>query len=335
LNHLSWFTGFGGAGVDLFFVLSGFILCYSHLTRDVEMSLKTYLEFLWLRLARVYPAYLMALLAIVMFVLTARHFGLPTTESHYPAGVLLSELFMLHLWTLQSWQNHQEYHLGWNGVDWTVSAEWFAYVFIFPIASLLLSWIKAVWMFLPLIALLLGGLTFSWFHEERHWSHSAVVQITLEFLTGAMFYGLRRQWNLPTTRTINLMLLLAVLTVVFLAADGQFLTPGLVISFGLAILALSYQRGRVSEFLSGRVMMYFGEISYSLYLTHQIVQRILKVLLHPDSFSGLSAFTRLIYFGIYLSAVIISAMAMFHLVEQPCRRYLRKISPFQKTVVSA
>src|SRR5476651_1583857 len=93
LRHLSWFTGFGGSGVDLFFVLSGFLLCHSHLARDAEMSLLTYFQFIWLRIARVYPAYVAAMAAMVAFVLMGRHFGLPTTDAHYPSGVLLPELF--------------------------------------------------------------------------------------------------------------------------------------------------------------------------------------------------------------------------------------------------
>ena len=110
---------------------------------------------------------------------------------------------------------------------------------------------------------------------------------------------------------------------------GNELRSVLVACFGLAILALSYQRGMLSGFLSARALVYFGEISYSLYLTHQIVQRVLKVALHPDRFGGHSAFARLIFVAIYLVAIVGAAMALFHLVEQPCRRYLRKISPFE------
>jgi peptidoglycan/LPS O-acetylase OafA/YrhL len=104
----------------------------------------------------------------------------------------------------------------------------------------------------------------------------------------------------------------------------------LVACFGLAILALSYKQVMLSGVLSIRVLVYLGEISYSVYLTHQIAQRVLKVVLHPDRFDGLSAFTRLMFFAIYLVAIVGVAMALFHLVEQPCRRYLRKISPFEK-----
>ena len=226
--------------------------------------------------------------------------------------------------------------LGWNAVDWAVSAEWFAYIFIFPIANLLLAWIKSAWMYWLAAALLLAGLAVPWPCVNRDGTPgiSAVIVITLEFLAGSMLYGLRRQWSLPPTKVINSMLGLAIGAAVFilawpsLAGKGQ--RPMLAACFGLAILTLSYKQVMLSGLLSARVLVYLGEISYSLYLTHQIVQRVLKVVLHPDRFDGLSAFTRLIFFSIYLVAIVGAAMALFHLAEQPCRRYLRKISPFEK-----
>jgi peptidoglycan/LPS O-acetylase OafA/YrhL len=276
-----------------------------------------------------------ALAAIVTFVLIARHFGMPTTEAHYPFSVLLPELFMVHIW---AWKSRR---LGWNSVDWSVSAEWFAYLFVFPVANLLLNWIKAVWIYLLIAALLLVGLAFPWSWRGLGGGGEfspAIIQITLEFLAGAMVYGLRRRWNSPATRAISSMLGLAIglaiLMLVYPNPFGNALRPMLVACFGLVILALSYPHGTLSGFLSARVLLYLGEISYSLYLTHQIVQRILKVVLHPDRFAGLSATTRLIFFLIYITAIIGAAVALFHLVEEPCRSYLRKHSPFEKSGAS-
>ncbi len=135
-------------------------------------------------------------------------------------------------------------------------------------------------------------------------------------------------------KVVNLILGLLIVSTVCLVAlpglAGNGHRPVLVACFGLAILTLSYEGGMLSGLLSARILLYLGGISYSLYLTHQIVQRVLKVVLHPDRFNGLSAFTRLWFFAIYLVAIVGVAMALFHLVEQPCRRYLRKISPFEK-----
>ena len=78
--------------------------------------------------------------------------------------------------------------------------------------------------------------------------------------------------------------------------------------------------------------MYLGEISYSLYLTHQIVQRVLKIVLHPDRFDGLAWPARLLIFLIYWFVLLGAATALFHLVEQPGRRILRKLAPFGRTL---
>jgi peptidoglycan/LPS O-acetylase OafA/YrhL len=330
LKHFNWIIGFGWSGVDLFFVLSGFILCYTHVTRNADISLNAYFQFVWLRIARVYPAYLVALATIIIFVLTARICGLPLTDAHYPAGVLVPELLMVQTWA--GTNGH-----GWNAVDWSVSAEWFAYLFVFPIATLLLRWIKRAWLYSLLAALLLAGLS-----ETLPWPHRhtlgifvppPIAMITLEFLAGAMLCGLKRQWNSLPARTLNAMLGLSIGAALFLMAwpslAGDGCRPAMVGCFGLAILALSYERGIMSGFMSTPVLVYLGEISYSLYLTHQIVQRVLKVMFHPDRFDELATFPRLLFFVLYLVAILGAAAMLYHLVEQPSRRYLRKVSPFE------
>jgi len=132
-------------------------------------------------------------------------------------------------------------------------------------------------------------------------------------------------------RTLNCTLALVLGAMLPLLAwptlTGNFGRPALVGCFSIAILILSYPNGILTRILSVLFLVYLGEISYSLYLTHLLVRRVLKVLLHPDRFDGLAAHTRLLYFAIYAIAILAAAMALYHLVEQPCRRQLRKVFP--------
>ena len=52
----------GAQGVDLFFILSGFVLTWNYLDRmGRSWSTRETVHFLWLRLARVWPVYLVTL----------------------------------------------------------------------------------------------------------------------------------------------------------------------------------------------------------------------------------------------------------------------------------
>lgn len=65
LRPLLWIFERGDFAVPLFFILSGFILVYSYHDRFLKFSWAEYRRFLWLRLARIYPAYIVALAAVV------------------------------------------------------------------------------------------------------------------------------------------------------------------------------------------------------------------------------------------------------------------------------
>jgi len=163
LRHCNWLFISGNRGVDLFFVLSGFILCYSHYDKKPAHPLRMYFHFVWLRVVRVYPAYLAAMIMAIAFVLYARHLGLPVIKWNYSSDVILPEFFMIQMWSLDN------YRLGWNNVDWSVSAEWFAYLFIFPIASILLARIKSGWLYTLAAAIFLLGLSLPWPTGNVQW----------------------------------------------------------------------------------------------------------------------------------------------------------------------
>ncbi|WP_081420973.1 acyltransferase family protein [Rickettsia asembonensis] len=109
----------GGLGVVIFFVLSGFILCYVY---NTKFSTKTisYKEFLFARIARVYPLHLFMLL-----------FTLVSSFS-YPIPLLPSDnfyTFFLNIFLIQAWGFTDL--VSWNQPAWSISTEMFAYL-LFP-----------------------------------------------------------------------------------------------------------------------------------------------------------------------------------------------------------
>src|SRR6202035_3465321 len=66
----------GAQGVDLFFILSGFVLTWTYLDRMGDSwSTRAMLHFLWLRLARVWPVYLVTLHLAALWIIFTLYVG--------------------------------------------------------------------------------------------------------------------------------------------------------------------------------------------------------------------------------------------------------------------
>jgi peptidoglycan/LPS O-acetylase OafA/YrhL len=123
--------GWGYIGVDLFFVLSGFILMYNYGDR-ANTSRAFYRLFLSARIARVYPAFLLAFVlatpAVISFALT-RH--APAEAFRKVAVAAVATLSLLHAW-------FPRVAFFWNFPSWSVSDEMFFYC-CFPLVAVLLK----------------------------------------------------------------------------------------------------------------------------------------------------------------------------------------------------
>ncbi len=114
------FVAKGYLGVELFFVLSGFILCHVYLAQTGEGRFH-YGKFLWARLARVYPLHLATLLGVGALGLGALALGLAVDPNVLSLQALPANLLLVHAWGLSPVS-------GWNHPSWSISAEWFAYL---------------------------------------------------------------------------------------------------------------------------------------------------------------------------------------------------------------
>ena len=120
----------GYAGVDVFFVLSGFIISYTYLSRLSTPNARESGRFLWLRLARLYPVHLFTLLIFAVIIAPGgvRDASLADIWANLTSGDFFRQLFLVHAWGTDG--NH-----AWNYPAWSISSEWFAYL-LFPLAAL-------------------------------------------------------------------------------------------------------------------------------------------------------------------------------------------------------
>ena len=122
------FARAGYVGVDLFFVLSGFVIADNYQYFFKPWNGDQYWRFQLVRLGRIYPVHFVMLLATLVIVTVAAAVGYERTTAgnDYSLGTFVANLLLIQAWGFPQYS--------WNWVAWTISAEWFAYL-LFPFAA--------------------------------------------------------------------------------------------------------------------------------------------------------------------------------------------------------
>ncbi len=310
---------YGYLGVDLFFMLSGFVIAHVH-GRDFldHPGHRTFLRFIALRAARLYPVYLVALgLLAILLWLSARMPLFSLNPRNYGQTALAFQVAMVQTWGFTR-------HLQWNYPDWSVSAEWFAYL-LFPIAvvPLLRLGKRGVLCALGVLLLGLAGVYLGPFHRTFNQAigFAALLRAAGEFAIGCL---LRRLLDVasPTEGAWRVLAVAvgstAVATCLAYPALGG-LVP--VLLFPPFILASSLPDNAVSRAFSWRPLVRIGEASYSLYLMQAPVERATHVL--KEQYLTLGPLYAVGVTLAYAALLVLGSLAMHHLVERPARRRLR------------
>jgi peptidoglycan/LPS O-acetylase OafA/YrhL len=79
------------------------------------------------------------------------------------------------------------------------------------------------------------------------------------------------------------------------------------------------------SFWFSRPALFIGEISYSLYMTHTLAQKVLYKLLPSERFADASLWTKLIVTTGYVSVIVGFCLGVYYLVEKPSRNWFRRL----------
>lgn len=289
----------GGYGVDLFFILSGFVIFMT-----LERTSST-LDFAVGRLSRLYPAYWVSL-AITFVVVSLA--GLPGQEVSFGDAVV-------NLTMVQRLLGRP--HV--DGVYWSLQAE-----LLFYIAMIVLYRSGAfsrvfrtvmVWVGLSVVVhfgVVRGDAVFAGLP-----SLLTKVQTLLSlkyipmFAIGIGLYDLRRSGRFEARHAAWLAACMLAHGLVD-SWDSMAVGIGLMTVVGLAV------HGRL-PILAARPLVYLGSISYTLYLTHQNLG---YILIRQLEAWGLDPHLAIAVAG--LMAVSLAAL-LSHTVEQPAMRRIRSL----------
>jgi peptidoglycan/LPS O-acetylase OafA/YrhL len=313
----------GYLGVDLFFILSGFILSHVYLGAW-EAKRFNYGSFLWARLARVYPVHLVTLAAMIAIWLAARQIGAAFDPVAFDPRVLPQHLLLIHAWgTTPSVQ--------WNFPSWSISAEWFAYL-TFPVAAgIVLVFRRVAWLAViaavALFAVVVWGLEANGLPLGEV-TRLGFIRIVPAFFMGAALYQLGRTVSVPRLAA----LVGALAAVIWIVVASMLKLGDLAIwpAFALLIFSLAEaSKTNARGVLGAAGLVYLGEVSYAVYMTHlpvdivyfQVLGRIAPTLGGPLVWAAWAG-----VFGVCLAASVVA----YHLVETPARNWMRARDPFSR-----
>jgi len=217
---------------------------------------------------------------------------------------------------------------GWNYPAWSVSVEFFGYIAIFPLSLFLLKHRTAKKQGF-LIAVALSSLFAICGSTGVLGEWTSLGRISFEFLSGAfLFHGLKASPKVRKLVTSALPALLVgsiVWCYVAPKLGAGHSTHYLLVALCPVFLAgISSDGGMVSRFLATPTVRYLGLISYSLYMSHALVQKFLKVALPSGKLADASTVSRLVGFGIHLLLPLLVATILYHFWEEPARKWVQR-----------
>jgi peptidoglycan/LPS O-acetylase OafA/YrhL len=309
----------GYLGVELFFVLSGFILSHVYMQAFGEGRFR-YADFLWARLARVYPVHLATLIGLGLLVGAAAVVGLNVGNHVLAWSSLPAQLTLTQAWGLGLAG-------GWNHPSWSISAEWFAYL-TFPIFALVFWPLKSrPWVAAGLAVALVIGLNvgfpvlagFSLTHATIAWGALRIVPC---FALGCATWLLWRTDLVHSRRVAVGGVIGSLVAIAGCAVAGapDWLSVGL---FSALILSLGSLASTGSKLLTAPLWVYLGEVSFAIYMVcipwQLLFEHGVRRALHLNGDTLPAPLWALLFIGI-----VPAAMIVHHLVERPAREAMRR-----------
>ncbi|SEK57823.1 Peptidoglycan/LPS O-acetylase OafA/YrhL, contains acyltransferase and SGNH-hydrolase domains [Bosea lupini] len=308
---LRWSTG-----VDIFFVISGFIMVYSS-TQLFERP-GGWRSFLWRRFVRIVPLYwLLTTLLLLGALVAPRLLNVPIDDWRH---VLASYLFIPSL--RAPGEIRPVMALG-----WTLNLEMFFYVLF--ACTLALPMRLAVPVLTAILAVLAGvGLAFEPTQVQlAFWTQSIILEFAFGCLLALAYLGGLRL-GAPTALVLACAGMAGLVQWPALA-DQQWPdalrwgVPALMIVSAAALhRGASAARGRPSRLLGVAVLL--GNASYSLYLVHPFVLRPLRNLWTQAIGDALPLTA---YVVVATAASCVTALLLYRYAEQPLLRAMRSRRP--------
>lgn len=318
----------GFLAVDLFFILSGFVVSHAYADSFRENVRGNYGAFLGGRIGRIFPLHWVCLCIMVLLV---HHFpGHWWGPGPFSSHSLADSVALVEDWDARN-------ALAWNHPAWSLSAEWFTYL-LFPAAAWAIGHLRSR-------ALAAGGAVLALTVFELylfsigsttvdHIGKAGILRCLCEFMAGAFIWK-TLQGDLETQSSKGdgwLAVGAVLLGLAVWVRPAQPLAP-----FALAVLivgcVLPSRAGPV--LLGNRALTGLGEISFSIYLIHIPILGLLALIASLPGAQDAGLLPRVALVVAIPPLVIGAAILLWRFVERPGRGLLRPVVRTEREMAPA
>jgi peptidoglycan/LPS O-acetylase OafA/YrhL len=314
---------YGGYPVDLFFILSGFILQWVYLNQATIINWKLYYT---ARFARLVPLYYLTLLFILPLCCYSNYtYGLSYVGPHYNIS-LISSIFMVAGILGEPIKSI-------NGPAWSISVEVLCYVMLFPVLAWMYKKNKFPNRIISVIILILFLINFDYLYWDKSfiqinsiiWDASQVLRGFFGFTIGFLLCLIinKSNWN-PSSALINLVSIAVICFFIIIKIN---IVPEGYVLFSLPAIVFftAYDKGIIFKLLRNNIFQWLGNRSYSIYLWHlpimgyfiPISKYIIIPYIKPLKIAGFMKLSLLI------SIILIVSELSYKFFEMPFRRFIR------------
>jgi peptidoglycan/LPS O-acetylase OafA/YrhL len=317
----------GFLGVDVFFVLSGFIISYNYAASFEVATAASYRRFLWARLARIYPVHL-AMLVPLVIAIKGLHLTLPGSMdgARFSDTSLITSALLVNAWYGDA--------AAWNAPAWSISTEWFAYL-TFPllagVAGRLVT--RGGSAAAAVVVLALGAVPGAQQQLtaalDVEFAGRYLVQIVAEFGAGCVIYrlftiGWGRDARWSAEPGVWLIALVVGAATIHHLGGREYWTVPLIPPL---ILSLAYGRGRLAAWFATPLFIYGGKISFALYMVQRLWLWAVQYVAPPARYVDAHVVVRVGFLAACVVPMVLLAMGIYHLIEEPARRLMMRRRP--------
>ncbi len=312
ITFLGDFFDFGFAGVDLFFVISGFIIHFT--SKNYLDNPSTLGKYLKKRLLRVYPIYwivLTVLFGLSWFITLILQKDVFNTGYPYTISAFLQTYFLTPL------------HFAINPVTWTLSYELFFYLcFSLLIISRRLS-------FIPILLILVSLYNIIFIHDEYRKHFNFVFSgYNLEFMFGFLIYQFYDKIKFQNWISV-LLIVISLAIIIHYGYDiidydyqKRVLTFGVPSAF-LLIAMLNLENNQAIRIPSFTITL--GDASYVLYLIHFPLLLLMNKI--PSIIGWEVSNLVAVLYNIFIIIITVLISIFIHKkIEKPLSKYLLTIT---------